>query len=252
MKMKELKKLTTVLLASGALAFTLSACNGDRETAQDSTPPGSPGIEQPAETPSAEAPSDEFDVNTVNITPLPSVDIDWESFVEENRGTAENSIDLLYDIIKRYNQQFSYAVYDREIANTTVLLTLNIQEHLEQVGNDALHSLYGGTVAMAYIMFSIDAGEEGMAIIKDSLLDSEAQEVFDKVVIQVIRDAEEHGITNIYRLLDEVLEMEESNNFVSLKTAVLSGYLLARNMDVHLAKSDEVSKHIESLYARGF
>jgi len=251
MKLKELKKLATTLLVSGALAFTVSACEGDRDVSAEPSQPGQSGTEQPVEAPSTEAPSNEFDVNTVALRPIASSDITFSDHLEQNGERLEVAIDSLNNIVTRYNNEVQ-ELLGPGIVDSTMFFASDLLSVAEQAGSEVLFSEFQGSHMMSYAMFSVNEGDRGLAIVQDILIKPEAQQTFDQAVIQVIRDAEEHGTTNIYRLLDEVLEMDEPNNFVNLCAAMLTGYLMARSPEAHLPKVEEVHNHIEKLYARGF
>jgi len=246
MRLKELKELAAVLLASGALALTVSACNGERDTAQDPTPPSSPGIEQPVEASSAETPSNEFDVNTVNVAPIERADIDYTEYLNANNDAIARSTDLLSDLIAQGGQHGDLAY---NIILHRIVLTRAADEFMLEEG--FLFEGFLTNQGVSKAVFTAVQGEEAMATMKDLFITPEERAAFDQIVIQVIRDAEEHGTSNIYRLLNQILEIDEPNSFISLTAAMLTGYLMARNLEVHSAMIEKIHNHMEYLSTKG-
>jgi len=192
-----MKKLIVISLASGLVVLTLSACGGQGEVAEPVT------FEEVKYQQSTEIDSDYFDVNAVNNVSMDEVNVTIEDYMPANHIKLAEIRGVFQDIITRYNVSGISQIGDMDpvVSQGLECLALNIQERNEQNNSARLLDDYRDSVRASYAMFAIGSGEEGLGIIKDLIIESEAQGVFDQVVIQVIRDAEEHGPSNIYRLL---------------------------------------------------
>ena len=237
MRLAEFARVLPLIILSALLAFSLSACGGQEEVAEPVT---SEGVEDQQAT---EIDSGYFDVNTVNIVPIERADIDLAEYMDENRETINQSEDLLEDIM-------AHGGIGRNIVGSTIMqrvvLTKSSDEWLLEEGLVHLEG-FRADEGVSYAMFTANRAEEGLATIADLFITPEEREAFDQTVIQVIRDAEENGTGNIYRLLGQVLETEESNSFISLTAAMHTGYLMAKDYDLHSGIIGLVADHMEHL-----
>jgi len=238
MKLVKLAKVLPLVILSVLLAFSLSACRGQEEVAE-------PAVSEEAEYQQAtEIDNDYFDVNTVNVMPIESVSISPDEFLDVMHQNAP----ILEDIGARFNAEVGFDFFIEGNNYGVAMFVINNLDAGEDIGNDGLLNFFQTTTALTEAAFTVNAEEEMFNAFNELLIRPEAQEAFDQVVIKVIKDAEENGPGNIYRLLDQVLELEEPNNFANLYAAVYIGFLRARGNDADAEIAREAEAQIEANY----
>ncbi|MCL2746214.1 MAG: hypothetical protein FWE48_03875 [Coriobacteriia bacterium] len=231
----------TLAALSGLLMLMLMGCS-DGDDGDEFTH-GQSGSEQHIEVSGSES-NELFDVNTVNIAPIERADFDGAAYYDEHQEEMMKSIDVLNEIIMQggelqFGDNMIFAAARAKSGDESVVaLALSEDGGFSEMFETYLSGSRG--------MFMSGRGEEGMKIIKDSFVTLEEREAFDQTVIQVIKDAEESGPGNIYRLLDQVLEIDEPNTFVIFTAGILAGYLSAPDF-AHEIKIDQVRDHLKTL-----
>ncbi|MCL2746212.1 MAG: hypothetical protein FWE48_03865 [Coriobacteriia bacterium] len=234
-------RILPLIILSALLIFSLSACGGQEGVVE------SVASEEVENQQATEIDSGYFDVNVVNVIPIESVSVQPEDFLD----TLHKNAPILEEIGQRFNVEAGFDFFIEGNNYGIAMFIINNLDVSEDIGNDGLLNLFQATSSMAEAAFTVSAEEEMFKVVNELLIRPEAQDAFDKAVVQVITDARSsHNNHNIYRLLDQVLELEEPNNFANLCAAFYMGFLRARGNDQDIEIASVANSQIELNYKR--